>query len=101
MKTLEDKFLKDDRVTGVSSFIGQGPPRFYLPVDPEDPYSSYGQFIVNTDNFKDVQTLIDELQPWADANVPPSPSHHPEIWSRPLRIMAGRSAFQRPRHRRS
>jgi multidrug efflux pump subunit AcrB len=70
MRQLEKRFLEDDRVAGVSTFIGQGPPRFYLPVDPEDPYSSYGQFIINTNNYKDVQALIDELQPWADKNVP-------------------------------
>jgi len=70
MAELEKRFLGNEHVTAVSTFIGQGPPRFYLPVDPEDPYAAYGQFIINTHDFKDVQILIDELQPWADANLP-------------------------------
>ena len=70
MRPLEDRILKDPRVTGVSAFIGKGPPRFYLPVDPEDPYESYGQLVVNTESFADVDALISELQPWADANIP-------------------------------
>ncbi len=70
MHALEKKILADERITGVATFIGQGPPRFYLPVDPEDPYPSYGQFIINTRSFKDVQTLIDKFQPWVDENIP-------------------------------
>jgi len=69
LRGLEARILDDERVTSVSTFVGQGPPRFYLPVDPEDPYASYGQIIVNTTSFKDVQILIDELQSWADENL--------------------------------
>src|SRR5690606_6947547 len=31
-KAMEEKFLKAENVASVSSFIGAGPPRFYLPV---------------------------------------------------------------------
>ena len=31
-----------ERVESVTAYIGSGPPRFYLPVDPEYPYQSYG-----------------------------------------------------------
>ena len=44
----EAYLLEDERVTSVSSFIGGGPPRFYLPVDPELPYQNYAELIVNT-----------------------------------------------------
>ena len=40
---IEDKLLTLPQVDSVSSFIGQGPPRFYLPVNPETPHSSYAQ----------------------------------------------------------
>ena len=70
MRPLEKRILEDPRVTGVSTFIGKGPPRFYLPVDPEDPYESYGQLVINTETFADVDSLIAEIQPWADANIP-------------------------------
>jgi multidrug efflux pump subunit AcrB len=69
MRQLEEELLAHDEVTLVSTFIGQGPPRFYLPVDPEAPYQSYGQLIVNTDDFRGVQTLFDEFGPWIDQNI--------------------------------
>ena len=70
LKRLEAKLLKDDRVEGVGTFIGQGPPRFYLPVDPESPYESYGQLIVNVHNFRDIDALMIELEPWLATNFP-------------------------------
>jgi multidrug efflux pump subunit AcrB len=69
IKRIEAKLMKDPRVKNVSSFIGQGPPRFYLPVQPEDPYTSYAQMIVNTKTLKDVNDLINEIKPWLDENV--------------------------------
>jgi multidrug efflux pump subunit AcrB len=64
LRRAERHLLKDERVESVSSFIGSGPPRFYLPVDPEFPYPSYGQLIVNVNDFRDIDGLIDELGPW-------------------------------------
>ncbi len=69
LRDIEEKLLADERVTGVTAFIGMGPPRFYLPVDPEDPYTSYGQLIVNTRTFKDVKTLQPMLQEIADEKI--------------------------------
>jgi len=54
---LEAKIMELDGVTAVSTFVGMGPPRFYLPVDPESPYAAYGQLIVNTEN----PDVVDEL----------------------------------------
>jgi len=54
----------------VSTFMGMGPPRFYLPVDPELPYQSYAQLIVNTETLADVHALVRELEPWMRDNVP-------------------------------
>lgn len=69
MSELEKKIMADERVAGVSTFIGRGPPRFYLPVSPEDPNSSYGQFIINTHNLEDVDALLETIQSKADTNV--------------------------------
>jgi multidrug efflux pump subunit AcrB len=69
LRTIEQAILEDPRVSGVSTFIGMGPPRFYLPVDPEDPYYSYGQLIVNTHDFKGVQELMPIVQDIADRNI--------------------------------
>jgi multidrug efflux pump subunit AcrB len=70
MKQIEEKLLADERVEAVSSFVGAGPPRFYLPVDPEGANSSYGQLIVNTTDAKSIDALIADIKPWLDENFP-------------------------------
>ncbi|MCK5190334.1 MAG: efflux RND transporter permease subunit, partial [Methylococcales bacterium] len=67
LRKAEQHLLNDDRVEGVSTFIGQGPPRFYLPVDPESPYASYAQLIVNVHEFNKIDSLIADLTGWFDA----------------------------------
>jgi len=67
---MESELLQKSSVTAVSVFIGKGPPRFYLPVNPEDPYSSYAQIIVNTKAFKDVDTVMQEIDSWSQENYP-------------------------------
>jgi len=70
IKALEAKLRADPRVSSVSAFIGQGPPRFYLPVDPELPYPSYAQLVVNVPNFKDVDAIMKEFEPQAVLDNP-------------------------------
>jgi multidrug efflux pump subunit AcrB len=66
-----EEFLKGHAaVASVSSFIGKGPPRFYLPVSAEDPYSSYGQLIVNTTSLAGVNQLVSDTDAWVRENVP-------------------------------
>jgi multidrug efflux pump subunit AcrB len=54
LEGVEKKLLRDSRVVGVASFIGAGPPRFYLPVDPEPLSPNYGQLVVNLHDHRDV-----------------------------------------------
>ena len=70
LRPIESELLKHPQVESVSTFIGQGPPRFYLPVDPELPYSSYAQLIVNTKTLAGVDEVIADIEPWLDANYP-------------------------------
>ena len=70
LKKLEAKLMKDKRVESVSAFIGQGPPRFYLPVEPESPYESYGQLIVNVKDFRSIGGLMSDLDPLLSENFP-------------------------------
>ena len=69
-KDIENKLMANPLVDSVSSFIGSGPPRFYLPVDPEMPYKSYGQLIVNTKILKDIETVMEDIDPWLKENKP-------------------------------
>ena len=66
---LEDLLGKKSEVQSVAAFIGQGPPRFYLPVEPEKPYSSYGQLIVSLKDFRDTEKLMHEIDVWANENL--------------------------------
>jgi multidrug efflux pump subunit AcrB len=66
----EKKLLEDERVHSLATFMGAGPPRFYLPVDPESPYQSYAQFIVNVHDYRDISDLMDELNSWFSENYP-------------------------------
>ena len=70
LRKLEKELLAQEGVESVSAFIGGGPPRFYLPVDPEDAYASYGQLIVDTPALKDVDTVMAHIEPWAQDNMP-------------------------------
>jgi multidrug efflux pump subunit AcrB len=72
LKTLEEKLLDDERVDNVAAFIGSGPPRFYLPVEPESSNPAYGQLIVNLHDFRKIDELIKELSPWAAETFPDS-----------------------------
>ena len=70
LEGIEKKLLADSRVEAVASFIGAGPPRFYLPVDPEPLSPNYGQLVVNLHDHRDVGALMDELAPWVREHYP-------------------------------
>ncbi len=70
LEKAEQHLLADKRVDSVGAFIGAGPPRFYLPVDPESPYQSYGQVIVNVKDYKDIKGLTQDLNQWFEKNYP-------------------------------
>jgi multidrug efflux pump subunit AcrB len=70
LKVIENKLLKDDRIKNFGTFMGAGGPRFYLPVDPEFPYASYAQIVINTPSFAEVDPLVADLEPWLNDNVP-------------------------------
>lgn len=66
-----EEFMQEHAATAsVSAFIGQGPPRFYLPVSAEDPYTSYAQVIANTKSLAGVDQLVAATDAWVRENVP-------------------------------
>lgn len=70
MALMEKKFQEDKKVEAVSSFIGAGPPRFYLPVDPEFIYSNYGQLLINFKKYQDIDPFIAEHSQWLQNEFP-------------------------------
>ncbi len=73
LQLVEEELDELPEVESVSTFVGRGPPRFYLPVDPEMSYASYGQVIVNTlpeEGLDAVERVIDHIEPWLAENMP-------------------------------
>jgi multidrug efflux pump subunit AcrB len=70
LQRIEDFVRQHEATASVSTFIGKGPPRFYLPVSAEDPYSSYAQIIVNTNSLAGVNQLVADADAWVRQNVP-------------------------------
>ncbi|MCW8834173.1 MAG: efflux RND transporter permease subunit, partial [Colwellia sp.] len=70
VKPIESYLLEDDRVESVSTFIGQGPPRFYLPVEPESTNPAYGQLIINVHNLEELNNVTNDLNTWLVNNIP-------------------------------
>jgi len=68
VENIEKHLETDKRVTGVASFIGAGPPRFYLPVDPEPANPSYAQIIVNVDDYLQIPNIMKSLAEWVAKN---------------------------------
>ena len=64
LEGIERQLMADSRVAGVASFIGAGPPRFYLPVDPEPNAPNYAQLVVNVNDYRDVRPIMSSLAPW-------------------------------------
>lgn len=67
---MEKKFQENEKVEAVSSFIGAGPPRFYLPVDPEFIFSNYGQLLINFKKYQDIDPFIKENAQWLQNEFP-------------------------------
>lgn len=67
---MEKKFSEATNVESVSSFIGAGPPRFYLPVDPEFIFPNYGQLLINFKNYHDIDPFIAKNSKWLESEFP-------------------------------
>jgi len=59
---IEGELMADKHVDHVASFVGQSSPRFYYNVNPQQPDSAYGQFIVNTKDAKATPALVMDLR---------------------------------------
>lgn len=67
---IEGVVKAQDGVANVASFIGAGPPRFYLPVDPEPTNPAYAQVIANVDDYRDIPEIAAQVSDWLAANHP-------------------------------
>ncbi|MFZ5996820.1 MAG: efflux RND transporter permease subunit [Nitrospirota bacterium] len=70
MKRVEKALGTSKGVAHYATFVGQSAPRFYYNVNPQQPDSAYGQFIVNTASVEDTTRLVKELRPSLAALAP-------------------------------
>lgn len=69
IRPIEKRLQDDPRVQAVSTFVGGGPPRFYLPVDPEIPQPEYAQLVVTAESYKEIYAIAAEIEPWLKQNI--------------------------------
>lgn len=67
---IEKQLATDERVVNTASFIGAGPPRFYLPVEPEALNAAYAQVVVNVNDYRDIPSILEDTQAWLSENTP-------------------------------
>ena len=66
-----EQFLADHpNVRSATSFIGEGTPRFYLPMIPELPNRAYAQILVNTKPDSDLNGIISDIDNWLSNRFP-------------------------------
>ena len=58
--SLQNILLKDKRIVSITSFLGQGSPRFHPTYAPQVGGSNFAQFIVNTVSTEATEELLDE-----------------------------------------
>ncbi len=59
-----------DGVKNVTEFVGEGALRFILSYNYERPNPAYGQILVEVNNYRDINSIIKQLDPWLSRNYP-------------------------------
>jgi multidrug efflux pump len=66
-----EKFISSHKgIVNYASYIGQGAPRFYLPLDQQLSNANLAQIVVRADSVKTRDRLIQELSDYIGANIP-------------------------------
>ena len=65
---IEQWLLENDKIAKVSSTVGKGGIRFMLTYAPEKVYSSYGQLIVETTAYENIDEMIGEIKAYTAEN---------------------------------
>jgi len=70
MKELERFILSEEKVSAVSTFVGQGALRFILTYAPEDPKASYGLLLVNIEDYRQIPALAEKIDGFVEEKRP-------------------------------
>lgn len=67
---LENFILNDEEGKSIMSYVGSGGPRWYQPLSPEDPNSSYALVAVTTKTYQGSLALMEKLKNFVKENMP-------------------------------
>ncbi|MGI3004048.1 efflux RND transporter permease subunit [Shewanella algae] len=70
MRKVEAWLLQQPEVESISSSVGESAPRFSVTVEPEPLDSSYGQILINTRSYEDIEPLVSRGDAWLKAQFP-------------------------------
>ncbi|WP_394497033.1 efflux RND transporter permease subunit [Shewanella sp. ENK2] len=70
MTQIEQWLLARPEVESISTSIGASAPRFSVTVEPEPLDGSYGQILINTHSFEDIETLVADGDVWLSKTFP-------------------------------
>lgn len=62
VKSVEDYLLELEHVEHVTSMVGEGGLRFMLTYQPQQPNSSYAQFLVDVDDYREIPSIISQTE---------------------------------------
>ncbi|NLR75219.1 efflux RND transporter permease subunit [Leeia aquatica] len=67
---LERKLQGNPHLDSVTTYIGQGSPRFYLPLNQEQENANYAQLMIMTKSLDDREALLKQLNTWFSTDFP-------------------------------
>lgn len=70
MQKIEQWLLKQPEVKNISTSVGESVPRFAVTIEPEPLDQSYGQILINTKHFDDIEPLIERGDKWLAQEFP-------------------------------
>lgn len=70
MAVIEDWLQGRDEVESATAFIGEGAPRFYLPMLPENPNAAFGQILVNLEAVDDLDAMMAATRAFMNQRFP-------------------------------
>ncbi len=62
MEKIGQYLAKKDGITDTTAFVGQGALRFLLSYEPQMPNTSYGQFLVSVEDYREIDRLMPEIK---------------------------------------
>ena len=96
MEKIEAKVSQMPGVKNVTSFVGEGAMRFILSYDYQIPNSSYGQLLVEVEDYTLIDDLIRKTEAYLDENFPDAEPHALRIISGPTVTYLVEAQFRGP-----